>query len=236
MCGNNILAMPKRKGYIIEQIADMENLKAADKEAQHGKVNKNRYIRRHNLQQEKDLKELQQMILTLNFPASDYHDVDLDNDNGKQRRIAKQSYHPWRIFHHAVMRVVGPDMYKTLIYDTCACIVGKGLHFGARRLQQMIRRYPEYKWFWKTDYKKYYQSIPHDVALEPFRRKFKDERFLKLLEIAILNYDSGQEIIDILNAEQAKKKRCSHRRLSKSANRKLHSKLDRSLYERTDAL
>ena len=211
--------MPKRKGYLIEKIADMDNLRAADKEAQAGKVKKNRHIRRHNFHAEEDLKNLQEMILTLNFPEAVYHDMELHNDSGKERKIAKQAYYPWRIFHHAVMRVIGADLYKSLIADTFACVPGKGLHYGVKRLKMMLRRYPEYQWYWKTDYKKYYQSIPHDVAMQAFRRKFKDKRFLDLMEVAIFNYDLGQEIIDILNEEQRKKARCAHRSISKPADR-----------------
>ena len=55
--------MPKRKGYIIEKIADLDNLRIADKNAQAGKVKKNRYIRRHNDRAEADLQELRRMIL-----------------------------------------------------------------------------------------------------------------------------------------------------------------------------
>lgn len=47
--------MPKRKGYILEKIADMDNLRAADREAQSGKVTKNRFIRMHNEHAEDDL-------------------------------------------------------------------------------------------------------------------------------------------------------------------------------------
>jgi len=217
--GGKIQSMPKRKGYIFEQIADMDNLRAADKEAQDGKVKKNRWIRRHNLRAEEDLQALRTMILTLDFPDPDYRDMILKADSGKRRIISRQKYYPWRILHHAIMRVVGPDIYKSLIYDTFSCVPGKGLHFGVKRFKMMLRRYPEYRYFWKTDYKKYYQSIPHDVAMQAFQRKFKDKKFLELLEVAIFNYDSGQVILDMLNEEQIKKERCAHRRVSEPANR-----------------
>jgi len=218
--------MPKRIGYIIEKIADMDNLRAADKEAQDGKVKKNRHIRRHNLHAEDDLLKLRDMILNIDFPPPMYMDMQLRNDSGKNRSIAKQKYYPWRILHHAIMRVIGEKMFKTLIYDTFASIKGKGLHHGVKRMKMFLRRYTEYKYFWKADYKKYYQSIPHDIAMIPFRRKFKDERFLKLMEIAIFNYDSGQEIIDLLKDEQRKKERSTHRRLSKPIDRQFHGQCD----------
>ncbi len=218
----NQQSMPKRIGHIYEKIVDMDNLRAADKEAQAGKVNKNRYIRRHNLRAEQDLQEIQQMMLTFSFPDPGYEDMDIHNDSGKDRVISRQKYHPWRIIHHAIMRVVGPDMYKNLIADTFACVPGKGIHYGVRRLKMMLRRYPEYKYFWKADYKKYYQSIPHEVCMASFRRKFKDERFLRLMELAIFNYDSGQVILDMLEDEQEKRmERDAHRRVSKPDHRKL---------------
>lgn len=218
--------MPKRRGYLIEKVADIENLKVADKEAQKGKHN--RAITRHNAQADADLKLLQHWILNPEeFPDPGFSMMEVHNDTGnKTRQIGKQKYFPWRILPHAIMLVAGQDIWKNLIADSFACVPGKGLHFGVKRMKMMLRRYPEYKWFWKTDYKKYYQSIPHDVVMAAFSRRFKDKRFLKLIEVAILNYDSGQEIIDILNDEIARKERCRNRRLHKPADRQLCQELD----------
>ncbi len=226
---------PKRAGCIIERIADIDNLRDADKEAQSGKVKKNRFIRRHNEHAEADLRELQIMILTLDFPPCDYDFIDVVSDAGKLRHIAKQKYHPWRILAHAIMRIVGPYIYRSLIYDTFACIKGKGLHFGVKRMKMMLRRYPEYKWFWKTDYKKFYLAIPHDTIRAALRRKFKDERLIALMEIAVFSYVSGDDITDALNEELQRKERCSNRRIHKSASRKLRSEHHRPPCEGEDA-
>jgi len=232
-----ITTMPKRIGHIFEQIVDMDNLRAADKEAQAGKVKKNRHIRRHNLWAEQDLQMIQRMMLNLDFPEPDYEDMIVHNDNGKDRKIARQRYVPWRIVHHAIMRVVGPELYKNLIADTFACVPGKGIHYGVKRLRMMLRRYPEYRYFWKADYKKYYQSIPHESAMQAFRRKYKDEKFLALMEVAIFNYDSGQVIIEMLEDEQRKRSAwTTHRRVSKPDNRKLHSQPGGSPHEGGHAL
>ena len=225
--------MPKRKGFLIEQIADMDNLRDADKDAQAGKVKRNRFIRRHNEHAKDDLEALREMILTLKFPEPDYSIISLVSDAGKRRDIAKQKYFPWRILHHAIMRVIGEDLYKSLILDTSACIKGKGLHFGVKRMKMFMRRYPEYKWFVKTDFKKFYQSIPHEVLLNGLRRKFKDERFINLIDIAILSYDSEEEFIDILENEELRKERCTDWSIHKPATRKLHSKSNRPHVQRT---
>lgn len=226
---------PKRVWCLIERIADIENLREADRQAQCGKVKKNRFIRRHNEHAEQDLRELQIMILTLDFPPCEYDFMDVVSDAGKLRHIAKQKYHPWRILAHAIMQIVGPYIYRSLIYDTFACIKGKGLHFGVKRMKMMLRRYPEYKWFWKTDYKKFYLSIPHDTIRASLRRKFKDERFITLMDIAVFSYESGDEITDALNEELQSKERCANRRIHKSATRKLRSEHNRPPCEREDA-
>lgn len=165
----------KRAGYILERIAEINNLREADKEAQDGKVKKNRFIRRHNLHPEEDLRALQLMILTLDFPAPDYSVMRVKSDAGKVRDIVKQKYFPWRILHHAIMRVIEEDVYRNLIYDTSACIKGKGLHFGVRRMKRFLHRYPEYKWFVKTDFKKFYQRKDG--------KKFFDVKETRLMDI-----------------------------------------------------
>jgi hypothetical protein len=222
---------PKRAGYLIERIADIDNLRDADRAAQNGKVKKNRFIRRHNEHAEQDLREIQMMILTLDFPPCEYEFMDVVSDAGKLRHIAKQKYHPWRILAHAIMQIVGPYIYRSLIHDTFACIKGKGLHFGVKRMKMMLRRYPEYKWFWKTDFKKFYLSIPHDVMREALRHKFKDERFIELMDIAVFSYESGEEITNELNEELRWKERCAYRRIHKPAARQLRRQRHRPLHE-----
>lgn len=215
---------PKRQGYVIERIADMENLRAADDEAQVGKMKNNRPIQQHNRHKEKELRQLQRMILTLSFPEIHFRVEILKTDAGKERELAKKSYYPWKILDHAIMRVIWPVMYKGLIHDTCACIKGRGIHFAVKRMKTFIRRYPDMRYFWKTDYKKFYQSIQHDVVMEEFRKKFKDEHFLKLVEMVVCNYDSGPDVEKALSDER--EKRIHNRSLHESADRQLHCKQD----------
>lgn len=203
----------KRKEYILEQIADLENLRQADREAQLGK--NNRSIRWHNKKAEINLLKLQHMILNLDFPDPNYQTMIIESDGGKVRNIVKQNYFPWRILHHAIMRVLEPDFTKGYIHDTSACIKGRGTHYGVKRMKMFLRRYPEYKWFVKTDFKKFYESIPHELILNSLRRKYKDEKFIKLIEVAILSYESSEEIKDSLRDE--KKKRNANRLLHESA-------------------
>lgn len=222
---------PKREGYVIERLALMSNLRQADAEAQAGKLKENRGIRRHNLRAERDLRLLQMMILTLRFPIVRYTIMYRKTDAGKVREIAKQSYFPWRILHHDIMIVVGDRLYGSLIMDTFACIKGKGLHFGVKRVKKFIRLHPEYRWFWKTDFKKYYQSLPHDVIRAGLERKIKDVMFIELVTITLFSYESSEEISNLLEEEALRKERCADWSLYQPASRQLRAYECGSPYE-----
>ena len=222
---------PKREGYVIEKLAMMSNLRQADADAQAGKLRENRGIRRHNMRAEKDLRLLQRMILTLRFPPVKFVIMFRKTDAGKVREIAKQPYFPWRILHHVIMIVIGERLYGSLITDTFACIKGKGLHFGVKRVKKFLRLNPEYRWYWKTDFKKYYQSLPHDVIRSGLERKVKDAQFIRLVEITLFSYVSSEEIERMLEDEEERKKRCADWCLYKPASRQLRAYGSGSFYE-----
>ena len=210
---------PKREGCIIEKMASMWNLQAADDEAQKGKKTRtvkrrgktirvlHRHIRRHNERREQELRALQMMILTLDFPECKFSLEKVKTDAGKVRIIAKQDFYPWRILQHAILRVIEPKAYASIIPGSFACIKGRGLHYGVRLLKRQLRRHPELKWMWKTDFKKFYPSIPHELMEREFSALFKDAHFIALVRLVLLNYDSGDEIEKILNEEAERTKR-----------------------------
>lgn len=212
---------PKREGHVIERLALMENLYQADADAQQGKLKSNRGIRRHNQRKDKDLRKLQMMILTLEFPEAHYDIMFRKTDAGKIREIAKQRYFPWRILHHDIMLVTGGRLHASLITDTFACIKGKGLHFGVRRVKKFLRLNPDCRWYWKTDFKKYYQSIPHTLIKEGLERMVKDRAFIRLVEIALFSYESTPEISDALDEERDRKERSADWSLYKPTSRQL---------------
>lgn len=210
---------PKREGFIMERIANIDNLRLADMKAQERKSKRviivngqevkipNKYIQKHNENAEAELRQLQMRILTLSFPPPNYRSEFLKTDAGKIRELIKQNYYPWRILQHAIMLVVSPRIFKSLITDTFACIKGKGLHYGVRRVKRTLRRHPELKWFWKTDFKKYYQSLPHILVRSSLEHLFKDKAFIRLIDMVILAYDSGENVLNELENEIIRNKR-----------------------------
>ena len=205
----------------------MNNLRKADAEAQKGKVC-TRAMRRHNAHAEENLQRLRDMILSLSFPPVKYTYMTVTNEE-KERSIAKKSFYPWRILDHAIMLVIGDTIHKALIHDSFACVKGKGLHFGVQRMKMMLRRYPDLVWFGKSDLKKFYESIPHELIESALRRKFKDERFIQLVRISLFSYESD---VETLIDEEIRKKRGCNWSVHKSTARQLCPVRDRSLHKR----
>lgn len=213
---------PKREGHIVERVAGIRNLREADMIAQKGKLMRtvyaggkmtrvaDRHIRRHNARAEEDLRKLQMMILTGEFPPCRYTMENVVTHNGKKREIIKFAFFPWRVFHHALLRPIEQRVNASMIPETFACIKGRGLHFGVRLLKKALRRHPELKWFWKTDFKKFYQSIPHRLIEEEFRALYKDEAFVSLIRMTLEAYISGEEITRIMEDERTRRERNTH--------------------------
>ncbi|MDR3298693.1 MAG: RNA-directed DNA polymerase [Candidatus Accumulibacter sp.] len=107
----------------------------------------------------------------------------------KTREIQALSYAD-RVVQHALCdKVLAPFFEKRLIYDNCACRVGKGTGFGVARLSAFLRehyrRYGARGWILKADVRQYFPSIDHAVLLSRLRRHIPDPRIMALLETII---------------------------------------------------
>lgn len=219
--------MTKRIGYIIEKIADMDNLREADRCAQcHNKAKRCGQIRRHNQRAEENLLKLRDMILNLDFPPHRYKKMIRLSDHGKVREIINEDYFPWKILGHAIYQVISPVIEKSFITDTSCCIKGKGVFFGVKRMKKFMRLHPELGWFAKSDCKKYYQSVLHEYFLIAVQRKFKDKRLIRLIEISALDIDSG-----IDKELENEKKRSTNWRIRKQSVWQYQHERDRPSHE-----
>lgn len=220
--------MTKKIGYILEKIADEDNLRRAVHNSQRGgKAKKRKQIRDFNDDAENQIQILRRMILTLDFPPHHSRKLTRKADKGKIRLLDDEDYMPWKIMSHAIMQVVEPMVNKMLIADTSCCIKGRGCLYGVRRVKRMLRRNPGHTWFAKSDCKKYYQSIDSEYLERVLRHKFKDEKFIQLMKICVLDYYSGEEIEASLDSERAKKERCANWRIHQRDDRQSQPQRDR---------
>ena len=171
----------KRKGYLIEPIAEMTNLELAFYKARKGKEAKPEVFEfgkhlRENLQ------ILQQQILSGDIEAGGYHYFTIYDP--KKRQICAAPF-AQRVLHHAIMNVCHPFFERAQIADSFASRIGKGTYAA---LDQANRYNQRYSWFLKLDARKYFDSIHHGILRSQLCVLFKDGRLLRIFDQIIDSY------------------------------------------------
>ncbi len=203
--------MTKKVGHILEKVADEDNLRLAIQRSQKGgKAKRSKQIRAVNANIEEVVARLRRQILTLDFPEHNARKMQRRTDRGKVRDLEDEDYDPWKIMSHAIMQVIEPYINKKMIADTSSCIRKRGCLYGVKRMQRIMRRYPDHVYFSQSDCKKYYQGLDPDYMVRVFRHWFKDEKFIRLIEICVLDYYCGDEIIQMLEDERKTKERSAN--------------------------
>ncbi len=124
---------------------------------------------------------IQQMLRQKTYKTSSYICFQT-RCSGKVREISKLPYFPDRIVHHAIMQVVGPIWFRTLIADTYACIPGRGIHQAAKKIRRALLDQDAARYCLKCDVKKFYPSVDHDILKAIIRQRIKDPDLLWLLD------------------------------------------------------
>lgn len=178
----------KRYGYLYDKVVSMDNLRIADMNARKGKTH-TYGVRLFDKDREGKLYQLHLALKNKTFHTSKY-DVFVIHEP-KEREIYRLPYYPDRIVHHAIMNVIEPIWRSVFTYNTYSCIKGRGIEGCAKRVGEIISRYPIDKPLYclKIDIKKYYPSINHDVMKAIVRKKLKDPDLLWLLDEIIDSAD-----------------------------------------------
>lgn len=152
------------------------------------------YVKDFEKHRSERLLEIRRMIESGEFPEKQYKPkLHHDASGGKDRDIYPLPMMPWSILYHAMKLMLEPIVERVLIYDSSAGRRGKGQTFGALRTRKMIRRNKSLTHFVKIDLKKFYQSIPHSVVTDALRRYIDDERFMRMFEATVLDYEADIE-------------------------------------------
>ncbi len=171
----------KRAGFLIEQIADMDNLRLAFYKAQRGKEAKNP-VQAYRANLGSNLLDLREQLLTGNVRVGNYHLFKIYDP--KERTVCAAGFSE-RVLHHALMNVCDPFFERQFIYSTCANRVGKGVYFA---LDIAHKAMMHYRFVAKLDVRKYFDSIHHAELLKQLNRIFKDERLLSVFEQIVRSY------------------------------------------------
>ena len=176
----------KRLGSLTERIAELDNLYLAFANACRGKQCKQE-VREFRKNFDENISLLRREILMGNINVGRYHFFTIRDP--KLRTICAVPFRE-RVLHHAIMNICHPYFDCSLIDDTYATRPGKGVYAA---LDRAVKAATKYKYMVKLDFRKYYDSIKHDILKEQLYRKFKDKRLLSMLCHIIDSYhdDTG---------------------------------------------
>lgn len=189
----------RRLGDAFDEIVSVENLVEAHREA---RKNKRRYFQvlrfekhfRHNI------RKLHLELVNDQWSIFGYR-MFPRYDSGKLRIIHWNPSYRDNLVQHAIERVAGKYLTKTLIEDTYAGIKKRGIHKGVKRIIRFLSEYPPDApiYILKMDVRKYYQNIDHDILKKKLRHKIKDKRVLRLFDIIIDSHAPGLPIGNYLS-------------------------------------
>lgn len=175
----------KRVGHLIEKIAALDNLYLAYAKACRGKrLKKEVMLFEANFDQ--NIALLRESILSGKVDVGNYYYFTIHDP--KERVICAASFHE-RVLHHAIMNVCHPYFDRSLIDDTYATRIGKGVYAALHKAKNGISKE---QWLCKLDVRKYFDSINHEVLKEMLKRKFKDARLLQIFFSIIDSYSHGE--------------------------------------------
>lgn len=117
----------------------------------------------HNL--ERELILLENELVNKTYCVSGYNSFWIHEP--KKRLISAANFRD-RVVHHALCNVIEPILDKSLIPDTYANRKDKGLHRAIQRAHAYLKKYPFYL---KTDIRKYFPSIDHEILKKQLERK-----------------------------------------------------------------
>ena len=181
----------RREGYIIEEIIDYSNMSESFDEVLRGKKRKRsrqgRYLLAHR---EEVIKELTEQIANGSFRVSGYRERTI-HEYGKERNLQILSMKD-RIGVHAIMSVVDRHLQRRYIRTTAASIKERGTHDLMKVIRQDMQHDPEGTLYaYKFDIRHFYENVRQDFAMWCYRRVFKDQKLLVMLESFVIMLDSG---------------------------------------------
>lgn len=143
---------------------------------------------------EENLIELQNELLWGLYRLGDFYSF--IKYEPKRREINALPYRD-RVVQSAICNVIEPDITKTFIYDSYACIKGRGALKAAGRISYFLGKQKN-EFYLKCDITKYFYNVDLDIAFNLYKRHISDVRTLNLI-FQILHKDNPERGIKIGN-------------------------------------
>lgn len=125
---------------------------------------------------DKNLEDLRQEVITGKYKISRYS-TKLIKENTKPRIIYILPLKD-RIVQHALINIIEPIFVKKFIKNTFGCIEGRGPLRGSLLVRNNINKY---KYCLKTDIRKFYPTMNHDILYNEICKVIKDKKLLEII-------------------------------------------------------
>lgn len=168
--------MPKKHRNLFARIAHLDNLRDAYRKTAQGKRQTFGYLEFKEFA-ELNLMRIREELLDGGYRIGAYRTFTIYEP--KAREISALDFKD-RLVQHALCNVIAPIMESTLLPYTFACRVGMGTHAGVRHVQALLRQTGATH-FLKTDFRKYFPTIPRDVANDLYARKIGCAKTLAII-------------------------------------------------------
>jgi retron-type reverse transcriptase len=183
----------KTYSNLFGKITEWDNLLLAARKATLGR----RFeasVARFNFRLESELLCLQQELKTKTYQPGSYTTFMVYDP--KARMISAAPFRD-RVVHHALCNVIEPIFEKTFVHDSFANRRGKGTHKAIERYQHYARRY---RYVLKSDLRKFFPSLDHEILKQEFRWKISCPETLWLADLIVDN-SNEQEPVPFLSAD-----------------------------------
>lgn len=128
---------------------------------------------------------LKYLLETGKYKMQEYYCFKI-NERGKMRDIKSAGYKDRVVQRSLNDNILVPRLAPTFIYDNGASLPGKGTDFSLDRLETHLKRHYRKHglngYILIGDFKGYFDNINHRIINEMYRREFKDEKIIKLIE------------------------------------------------------
>lgn len=180
----------KRISNKFEEICYWDNLEAAYLDARKGKSSYGE-VKWMDTNLPSCLAKIKYLLENEEYKVAKYTHITRE-EGGKMRSISKLPFFPDRVIHHALLRVIGPEIRKSYIRDTYQSIPGRGTSDARKRIRKFVQVHQP-KFYLQLDIRKYYPSICHESLKEIISSKIKCRKTLSLI-YTIINSHEGLPI------------------------------------------
>lgn len=171
--------MPKRVGFVQEQVVSLDNCIAAVKEMASSKPKHRRaqYMKEHA---EEFGKSLHEQLASGTWQPRPYRERTIIDGIRKKERHLKIPCLWDQCVHHAVVRILAPYIQRRNYFYNCGSIPGAGQIRATRAVKRWMAAKKMIKYGESLDIEHFFENCKAEFVMKALSRIFKDKKFLAL--------------------------------------------------------